>query len=145
MAATAYRPGSALTASPAEIARRNGISPAKTATGSGPPPAARPAQASAGQPVISPLTSDMRPPPELKGAVKVAKFPSPSQYPFREIADDGGIWRLDPAAYTWRGKPVAAASIRQAAMNWASKEGYSVKTVLDGGHVYLQFTPKGGE
>jgi len=125
MAATNYRPGSALTASPAEIARRNGVTPRRQPSprvdGDIDAPLSAPKEwhhemAADDGPIASP-------PPALKGAVKVAKFPSPSQYPFAEIAADGGIWRLDPAAFTWRSKHVAAPSIRQAALNWASKEG----------------------
>lgn len=112
-----------------EERRRNGLS----AAASRPPSALAEAATEARR---------LEPVREIKGAVKVAKFPAVSQYPFAEIAADGGIWKLDPAAFTWRGKPVAPASLRSAAMNWASKEGWSVKTVLGGGQVYIQFTRK---
>jgi hypothetical protein len=121
MAATAYRPGSALAASPAEIARRNGISPALATS----------REARAAEPAPGP-------PPALRGAVKVEAFPERSKYPFREIARDGGIWRLDPA--TWKVSPGA---IAQASRKWADSHGLAVKVITDDGMVYVQF--KAGE
>jgi hypothetical protein len=119
----AYQPGSsALRASPAEIARRNGIDPAlatsKEARASVPAPA---------------------PPQALKGAVKVQAFPDRSKYPFAQIARDGGIWKLDPA--TWK---VTASAIVQAARRWADGHRLAVKAITDDGMVYVQFS-KGGE
>jgi hypothetical protein len=119
----AYQPSSsALRATPAEVARRNGISPALATS----------REARAAEPAPGP-------PPDLKGAVKVAGFPAHSPYPFREIAADGGVWKLDPAAFLWRGKPIKDVSIRAAASSWATGHGLKAKVVLDGGHVYVQF------
>jgi hypothetical protein len=75
------------------------------------------------------------PPPALKGAVKVSAFPEKSPYPFREIADDGGVWELDPAEFK-----VKPESIRSSAWSWAKKNGLVVKVVIDGGYVFVQFT-----
>lgn len=119
-----YRPSSsALTATPAEIARRNGI------TTPGPPQ---------GSPVIREGRTE--PPTTLKGAVKVAGFPPRTPYPFAEIAANGGVWRLDPAAFLWRGKPTRVHSIRAAASKYAIDHGMKAKTVIDGGFLYIQFT-----
>lgn len=109
--------------SAAERARRNGISPAlatsKEARAAVPAPAA---------------------PSPLKGAVKVGAFPQRALYPFREIADDGGIWKMDPGAYLWRGRPVKVSGLRGSAAKWATENGYKAKTVIDGGFLYVQFT-----
>lgn len=120
----AYRPGSSLTASPAEIARRNGIDPALATS----------KDARAAVPVTSGSSA------ALKGAVKVGAFPARTLYPFREIADDGGIWRIEAAAYTWRGKPIKVAGLRSSATKWATENGFKAKTVIDGGYLYVQFT-----
>lgn len=77
------------------------------------------------------------PPPTLKGAVKVDGFPDRCKYPFAEIATDGGVWKLDPAEY--QAKP---GTIRSAASKWATEHSIPVKTVVDGGFVYIQFTPR---
>ena len=76
------------------------------------------------------------PPGALKGAVKVSGFPDRSLYPFREIADDGGVWKLDAA--TFKAKPQ---SVRSAAWAWAKKNDRKTKVVIDGGFVYVQFRP----
>lgn len=124
----AYRAGSSVLAgSPAEIARRNGIDPALATS----------REARAAVPVPSP------PPATLKGAVRVAGFPSKSIYPFDQIAADGGVWKIDPAAFTWRGKPTKPASVYTAARKYATEHGLTVKIVADGGMVYVQF--KAGE
>lgn len=80
------------------------------------------------------------PPPQLKGARKVTAFPGrPSQqsgdrYPFREIAEDGGVWKLDPAVYG-----VKASGARSAAKQWARKNGMRVETRIRGDAIYVQF------
>lgn len=75
--------------------------------------------------------------PALKGAVKVDAFPERSKYPFRQIAEDGGVWRLDPAAYKSK-----TGAIGVAAGKWARDHGYTVKIMNDDGMTYLQFTPE---
>lgn len=115
-----YR-GDGTTKTPAEAEaalRRNGISPALATS----------QQARALEPV-----------PALKGAVKVTSFPEHGMYPWPEIAADGGIWKLDAAAFTWRGKPTKPVSVRAAASKWASEHGLRAKVVIDGGSVYVQF------
>ena len=72
--------------------------------------------------------------PELKGAVKVERFPEKSKYPFRQIADDGGIWKLDPAAFNAK-----AVSIYQAALKRARDNDRTPKCVQSDGAVYVQF------
>ena len=124
MAATAYRPGSALTASPAEIARRNGITPRR-----------QPAPFSAPKEWHAEMDTGDGPIRQIKGAVKVAGFPVKTRYPFQQIADDGGVWRLDPAEF--KAKPQ---SVRQAASAWAVKKGLTVQTAVDEGMVFVQFT-----
>ena len=62
-----------------------------------------------------------------------------SQFPFREIAEDGGVWKLDPAAFLWRGKPTKPQSIRTAASKYAIEHGMRAKTVIDDGMLYIQF------
>jgi hypothetical protein len=114
----AYRPGSSLTASAEEIARRNGISPALATS--------KEARAAA------PLHPE---PPAIKGAVKVAGFPVKTRYPFQQIADDGGVWKLDPAEFG--AKPQ---SVRQAAITWATKKDMTTQTAVDDGMVFVQFT-----
>jgi hypothetical protein len=113
--------GRSLTAAEAEAASRNGH------------PAAPPPRAPATPAVQVPA---------LKGAVKVSAFPGRSMYPFREIADDGGVWKLDPAAFTWRGKPGQPQSIRTAASKWAIDHEMKAKVVIDAGDVYVQFTKR---
>lgn len=80
---------------------------------------------------------------ELKGAEKVTEFPSRrrdrSRFPFRQIAEDGGVWKLDPATYG-----VKAVSIRTAASAWARKNGLRVATEIDGGVIYVQFGKRAG-
>jgi hypothetical protein len=122
-----YR-GSGRSLSPAEAAEaaRNGARPS-------------PALSAAATSRPSALAAAPAPPPTLKGAVKVEGFPTRSPYPFREIADDGGVWQLDPAAFLWRGKPTKDTSIRTAASKWAIERGMTAKTVIDGGYLYLQF------
>ena len=115
----AYQPGSsALRATPAEIARRTGIDPALATS--------REARASVPAP---------QSPPALHGAVKVSGFPVKSKYPFAQIAADGGVWKLDAAVF--KAKP---GSIRSSANTYASINQMSVKTVIDGGFIYIQFT-----
>lgn len=92
-----------------------------------------------GAPPSSPAARAAAPAPALKGAVKVEGFPAQSQFPFREIAADGGVWKLDPAAFTWRGKPVKPQSIRTAASKYATEHGMKAKTVIKDGHLYVQF------
>ena len=115
--------------------RRNGISPALATSREARVAAAKP-------PALIQGRAEPTPPPSLKGAVKVAGFPVKSPYPFREIAADGGVWKLDPAAFLWRGKPTKGTSIRTAAWKWAADHHVSAKVVLDDGHVYVQFTAK---
>lgn len=74
------------------------------------------------------------PPAKVRGAVKVDAFPVRSIYPFAEIAEDGGIWQINPAEF--KSKPE---SIRAAASKWASSKGLSAKTVIDGGALFVQF------
>lgn len=109
----------------AERAARNGISPALATS----------KDARAAVPAPGP------PPPALKGAVKVERFPTRrgGKYPFREIAADRGIWKLDPAAYQVK-RPE---SIRAAAWTWAKDAGLKAKVVCDSGFAYVQFTPAG--
>lgn len=115
----ATAPGVLAAESAAERARRNGISPALATS--------REARAAGPTPL-----------PTLKGAVRVERFPEKSKYPFRQIADDGGIWRIDPAEFK-----VTPAAITQAAPKWARGNGLAAKTVVDDGMVYVQFTPAG--
>jgi hypothetical protein len=76
---------------------------------------------------------------ELKGAVKVEDFPRNNKYPFRAIADDGGVWKLDPSVFG--AKPQ---SIRVAASKWGSEHGLKATTAADEGFVYVQFTKADG-
>lgn len=80
------------------------------------------------------VVPDQPAPKAIKGAVKVDAFPERCKYPFPQIARDGGIWQLDPAAYG-----VTAAAIKQAAPKWAQSHGLTVKVVADDGMVYVQF------
>jgi hypothetical protein len=130
----------------AERARRNGISPPlATSRQAG---AAVPTPAVVKGTVITssshpeqPVVHDLRQPPTLKGAVRVDHWPTRRKYPFRQIAEDGGIWRMDPAAYGLK-KPE---SLRTQANAWARKEGLTAKTAVDGGQVYVQFiNPEAG-
>lgn len=71
-----------------------------------------------------------------QGATKVGDFPTHrGAYPFAEIAEDGGVWKLDPAFYG-----VKPQTIRSSASSWGSHNGYRARTVLDGGQVFVQFT-----
>lgn len=70
----------------------------------------------------------------IPGAVKVAGFPVRTTYPFPAIAEDGGVWRIDPAEHK-----VTAGTIRAAASKWAAYHNLKVKTMVDGGLVYVQF------
>jgi hypothetical protein len=132
------RTTSALAAeSAAERLRRNGISPAlatsREARGAVPAPA-----------LVQGHVEPETPPATLRGAVKVSDFPARSPYPFREIAADGGVWKLDPAAYTRDGKTPQAASLRTAASKYGTEHGMKAKTVIEDGFVYVQFKA-GGE
>jgi hypothetical protein len=101
---------------PQELAR-NGLSPAAAA-----PPA---------------TVRDIRPPEppkQIRGAVKVAGFPERSKYPFRQIADDGGVWQIDPAVFK-----VTPGAIIQAARKWAETRPLQVKATTDDGMVFVQF------
>jgi hypothetical protein len=144
MAGTPYRPGSALTASPAEIARRNGVTPARSSPrvpGDADGPLSAPKEWHREMDADDgPAVRDLRTPPAIKGAVKVDDFPARSIYPFKEIAADGGIWKLDPAAYSWHGKPIKVGGLRATAGKWAMENGLKAKTVIDGGFLYVQFT-----
>jgi hypothetical protein len=74
-------------------------------------------------------------PPVLKGAVRVPAFPAPpSRYPFRAIARDGGVWKLDSAVFG-----VKPETIRSAASSWAGDNGFKARTVLADQFVYVQF------
>lgn len=103
------------------LARRNGVEPALATS--------REARAAVPTPDE----------PPVKGGVKVEGFPEKeSRYPFRQIADDGGVWRLDPAAFG-----VQAVTLRSAASKWAIYHGAKAKTVLaDDGLVYIQITKR---
>lgn len=100
------------------------------------------AQRQEGQPVIRPGRSEeeQRQPaaqaavPKLRGAVRVEAFPEKSPYPFREVATDGGVWRLDPAEFKVRPE-----SIRSSAWTWAKKNDLTAKVVIDNGQVFVQF------
>lgn len=95
------------------------------------------ARAAAPAPTVVPGTvvRDLSPAPQIKGAVKVDAFPVKSKYPFRQIADDGGVWKLDPAAFE-----VTHHAIRLAAPKWAKANGLKAKLALEDGQVYIQFT-----
>jgi len=120
-------------------ARVNGPPPANSRSGLSDAATTRPSALAASREARA--IGGEAPPPTLKGAVKVGAFPSKERYPFRAIADDGGVWKLDPAVFPpWKGKSVKAESIRTAASKWATERGLSAKTEIDGGYLFLQFT-----
>jgi hypothetical protein len=118
--------GDGRTLSDEEAARRlavqNGLPGGRTAT----------AGAGMTSPVIRPAAV-----PNIRGAEKVNGFPDLCRYPFQAIADDGGVWRLDPEVYK-----VTPQGISMAATQWAKRTGKTVKKVTDSGLVYVQFGRK---
>jgi len=106
----------------AEVQQRVADAKARAQAGAAPPVPAAP-----GEPVLRPAA--------LKGAVKVEGFPSQTKYPFREIADDGGVWKIDPSAFGAK-----APSVRTAVSKWATGRGLKAKTAIEDGVIYVQFS-----
>lgn len=80
-------------------------------------------------------------------AEKVDAFPNPPgrgghllKYPFKEIAEDGGVWRLDPHEYGAK----EPRTVANAAAAWASRNGYQYRTQTHDGCVFIQLTTRNG-
>lgn len=151
----AGRYGTLAQESQAERARRNGISPALATSREARDAAAKPPALIQGRveeegldpggpdlPLSAPkewhreMAADDGPiRPVIKGAVKVEAFPERCKYPFPEIARDGGVWRIDPAAFK-----VTPTGVKQAAGKWADRHELKVKIMAEDGQVYVQFT-----
>ena len=77
-------------------------------------------------------------------AEKVDGFPRTAggphgKYPWREIAEDGGIWKLDPAEYSGSARIMATV-----AGQWASRHGYVSRCSIYEGALFVQFTTLNG-
>jgi hypothetical protein len=84
-------------------------------------------------------------PAVIGSAQRVAEFPRATsrgrwgKYPWREMAEDGGIFRMDPADYN-----TTARNIRSAAMQWAYRSGYVATSQIVDGIAYISFTEEEG-
>jgi hypothetical protein len=78
-------------------------------------------------------------------AEKVSGFPQPARarhakYPWQQIAEDGGVWRLDPAEYDTN----TPRAVGNAAHQWGTRHGYKPTTQVHDGCLFVQFTTLNG-